>query len=117
VPGARDPHSLPIFDSGGHFDLTALQPGGPATAAALGAGRLWHSSRPPADIAGDIADHLAKWSPRHLAQMAISTTFATGGDRRSGLRAVAMAVLASADGLIGNLATHTGQDVGKRDLD
>src|SRR5262249_32317650 len=61
-----------------------------------------------ADIAGDAADHLAERRPRHLAQLAGAAAAVAGLDRRPRLGAVAMAVGADDDRVVGQLAPGPG---------
>ena len=72
---------------------------------------------PPQTSQATRADHLAEGRPRHLAQLAGAAAALAGGDRRPRLGAVAVAVLAGADDVVGDLAPHPGRHLGQLDLD
>ena len=66
---------------------------------------------PPQASQATALDHLPERGARDPAQLAGAVAFLAGGDRRPRLGAVAVAVLAGADGVEGDLPPHPGGDL------
>jgi len=127
VPGVYELCCRATDSTGNTQPLAALDPGRdlhrlrpqPARAprpAALRAGRLGDFPGAAAGVTGHAADHLAERRPRHLPQLSGATAALAGGDRRTRLGAVAVAVLTGANSVVGDLAPHALDHVSQLDL-
>jgi hypothetical protein len=114
---ASDPDPLSIGDAGGHLHLQL--PRGPhlATAPAAPAGLDGHLAVPVAAIADHRSDHLAEHRLADRTQLARAPAALAGLDRRARLGAVAVAVLATVDRVVGDLNRRPVGGVHQIDLD
>ena len=103
VPAAGQPDALPVGDPRRHLHLELALARQASAAAALAAGLLGHTTVAVADVADHRAHHLPERRTRRRLQLPGAAAALAGLDRRSGLGAVAVAVLAAVDRLEGDL--------------
>ena len=117
MPSAAEPDALAVGDPGGHLDGERALGGAATAAAALAAGLARHAPVAVADVADDRAHHLPEGRARHGLQLPGAAAALAGLDRRARLGAVAAAVLAALDRLVGDLDAGALRGLREVDLD
>src|SRR5262249_14424345 len=116
VAAAGQADALPVGDARGDVDAQRAPAHlAPAALAAL-AGLLGHTAVAAPDVAADLAQHLPERRGRDRLQDALAAAALAGHDRRAGLGAVAVAVLAGVDGLEAELDLGVGRGLRQGDL-
>src|SRR5262249_27140173 len=112
----READALAVGDARGDVDAQRAPAHLAPAAVAARARLLGHAPLAAADVAGDLAHDLSERRPRHGLQHAGAAAAVARDDRRAGLGAVAVAVLAGVDGLEAELHLGVGGGLRERDL-
>ena len=103
MSAAAQPDALAVGNAGRHLHVELAGGGEPSPAAAVVAGLLGHAAVAVADVAHHRSHHLAERRARGGLQLPRAAAALAGLDRGPRLGAVAVAVLAAVDRLIGDL--------------